>query len=209
MEKDQTKNATSMFIIRYYIPIIFIIGICILIIAWFSLIYPMYLDVKQYGSSDYQIKKDELASSELELRALKILEEEYMKINHTEFSRLESVLPAVDDLPNIYGQIEDIANSLDLEISNISASTPSKSLNETQLSEIVGTETDIKTVDKSGRLNMVNISVTFTDIKNYAALKNFLDSIEKNIRVLDLISMNYGNNQESYSLYFKTYYIDK
>ena len=98
------------------------------------------------------------------------------------------------EISNIYQQIEELSGSLNIDLQgiNINPQTSSKEDSNKNLKS----------------LQQVMVNVSFKGVDSYPEVINFLQGVEKNIRVLDLATFSYSNSQDSYALSFKTYYIN-
>ena len=191
MKKSEMKNLTVVFILRYFSFILFFVVVVIFVLGWFLFVGPEYEQMKRIGSLDYLEKLNDYQEKQGELAALKALEQDYQELNFTEVRKLSQVLPPVEDLINIYGQMDGLAKELGLDLTSISISPEASQMAEAETTSGVG---------------VANISVNLSSIETYSALKGFLEEIEKNIRLLDLSSFSYSPNTNAYSLSFTTYY---
>jgi len=174
--------------------LVILIIIIVFVAGWFLLLQRSYNAISQAGSLNVEKKQIELESNKQELLSLEKLEEQFNSISSAERQYLLSVLPELGDLSNIYQQIEELSGSLNIDLQgiNINPQTSSKEDSNKNLKS----------------LQQVMVNVSFKGVDSYPEVINFLQGVEKNIRVLDLATFSYSNSQDSYALSFKTYYIN-
>jgi len=194
MKNKSIKNFFTLLVLRYNVILVILIIIIVFVAGWFLLLQRPYNAISQAGSLNVEKKQIELDSNKQELLSLKKLEEQFNSISSAERQYLLSVLPELGDLSNIYQQIEELSGSLNIDLKgiNINPQTSSKE----------DSNKDLKS------LQQVMVNVSFEGVDSYPEVINFLQGVEKNIRVLDLATFSYSNSQDSYVLSFKTYYIN-
>ena len=194
MRNKSIKNFFTLLVLRYNVILVILIIIIVFVAGWFLLLQRSYNAISQAGSLNVEKKQIELESNKQELLSLEKLEEQFNSISSAERQYLLSVLPELGDLSNIYQQIEELSGSLNIDLQgiNINPQTSSKEDSNKNLKS----------------LQQVMVNVSFKGVDSYPEVINFLQGVEKNIRVLDLATFSYSNSQDSYALSFKTYYIN-
>lgn len=177
--------------------------IIILLLAFVAVVvfldYPLYKEVKSFRKG-LEIKQEELRGVEellVKIKELKAIYEE----NKDEAKRAFYAIPSGEDLPNLIVQLEALASINGLILEKVDFGQPA--------AEGVkwgpgGEEKEI--VVKEYKTMNVTLEVTGT----YESLKSFLKSVEENIRLMDITSINFSASAEggafSFGVSMNVYY---
>lgn len=186
------------------IKIIQIITIIFLILS-VVLVYEAFNIYPDIGIMEEKIKNQELVVSNSK-DILKRVEElvAFTEGNKIIVDKFDSVLPVNDDKANLLSSLDSLAR-----LNNLS--THKISFNDNTSAQQAGVEgTEINTGDFDTRTIKLSLR------GSYASFKNFLDAIEKNVRVMDIVSVDLTPNPTSkeeeaglrfysYSIVLKTY----
>ncbi|MEK7166815.1 MAG: type 4a pilus biogenesis protein PilO [Patescibacteria group bacterium] len=196
MNKFQQK-ITVIFVQNFKLFLILTI-LVILGLGYFLFVKQFYLELKEKIKELKNFKQNVLITKKKQLDDLKIFKKEYQKLEGLEVQKLITILPFKKDMPELFKQIEDITQksgvtllSLDIADGGIMNASDTK---ETSLSE-----------GKS--LKALNISAEVGGM-DYYTLKVFLNNLEKNIRLIDVISFDFSLNDKSQKINLRTYYLE-
>lgn len=208
------QNKILFFLVRYFR--LALIGIIIILLSFslYFLIMPKISEIREQGGLDYESKLAVWEAKKNELVQLKELEEKISQVTTVEIQKLERILPATKELPDIFRQMENLARDSGLKVTQISITEGVKtSISETETSEetIKSKKQNTTTAKKEeGSLGALTISLSVEGDNTYPALKAFLDNIEDNMRIIDINSLSYaptGGEQKSYAVNLMTYYL--
>lgn len=118
-------------------------------------------------------------------------------LDNQNLKKLYEVLPQKQNLPEIMAQIDALVRKQGLVLGSIQIDNPQESSAEEETPEI----------DKRIKAIQVSIFVLGGD-GSYAKVKKLLDALEKHIRLLDITSFSFDPEMTTYSIIFKTYYLD-
>lgn len=118
-------------------------------------------------------------------------------LDNQNLKKLYEVLPQKQNLPEIMAQIDALVRKQDLVLGSIQIDNPQESSVEEETPEI----------DKRIKTIQVSIFVLGGD-GSYEKVKELLDALEKHIRLLDITSFSFDPEMTTYSIIFKTYYLD-
>lgn len=141
-------------------------------------------------------KKTEITTTEENIEKLneqltrfKRLKREYDSVDQVKIDKVEDLVTATPDLPNLYIQVDELITRNDLVVESISA--------EPQTDKNAKNETD---------LGVVDISVQVSG-GSYAKLKKMLVDLQNNLRILDIKSLSFPEDISSFNLELSAYYI--
>ena len=190
-------NKIFFFTNKYYKVISAILVIIILTSSYFIFFQEEISEIQKVGVVDYQEKLNEKKIKENNLVELEEIFSKYQKLRKDEIEKLDIILPEEINIPSLYIQLEEWAEDIGLVLSEVSIGEKSAS---TPSSKTLGS------LPTSLGLKSVAISLSVHGIDSYEKLKLFLNSIEENIRILDVNSITYSQTVDIYNLNLTTYY---
>lgn len=162
---------------------------------------PQLQTVQRTGLFESKNKQDELAAKKLDLEKIKALASEYSALNLSELEKISKALPTHPRIPDIFAQFEVLAQKNQIIVSSLSVHEG------TALPARQGEQQ----IDKAvlNRIGVLDITLKVGALDSYEKLKAFLNSIESNMRLVDLTSLQYlgQNDHDTYSLNLKSYYL--
>ncbi|MFA6459884.1 MAG: hypothetical protein WCV73_01330 [Patescibacteria group bacterium] len=189
-----------------------VIFVIILLLGLLLFIYPKYQAVSQSSQADVPSQQAELAI--LDNYESKVVELE--KLINTAQSKyaaevkiLEQILPDEPNIPELIAQTDALVQRSGFKISALSFTN--SELDEKELSKKRPAKPDaieLALPPLGKNIQAVNITLNVAG-GDYNAFKILLDKIEKNIRLLDIVSVGFtsGNGQMDYTLALRTYYL--
>jgi Tfp pilus assembly protein PilO len=169
----------------------------IAIIVWF--IMPEY-DNLTLAKADRAAQEESLTSKQAYLTKLNKLKEKYDEAKGL-VPRVDQIFPSTPDIPNLLAEVPDIAGRNGMNVTNIA------------FSDTKGASTDDATAPaESYKSMLINLSVS----GSYDSFKNFLRDMEKELRIMDVQSVQFvvpsisddssTEKEMSFTLGIKTYF---
>ena len=184
----------------WVIGIILVIGL----LGYVFLIGPKYAAIQGVGLLEFTSKQQQLEQKKQELARLEQLARDFFDLNTSELQRIEEVLPKSPKSGDLFAQFEVLANRSEVQLNSIS-------VNKGDTFPVVDAgETDVVTQTPALQsVGVLDINIKVASLDSYDKLKVFLDNIEKNMRLVDLTSLQYltESEQDTYSLNLKAYYL--
>jgi Tfp pilus assembly protein PilO len=209
----QTK-ATKNYFVDHYIFITVFCSLLTLVLLYFFVVSQAFVEFREVRRVDIAEEQERLESLRSDLQLLKRLESNFATINDTTIAEIESVVPKEADLPNLFVNLDGIAKASGNEISTVSFNK-STQREKIGLGRIFG-ETE-ESVDTSGTddnlsaypFTKLYVLVVELDVlsNSYSDFKQFIQTVEKNIRIMDIIDFNYNPLEASFRVRLETYYI--
>jgi len=213
-KKDGKKNASFMRIwfSQYYRIVSY--SFAAVIFAFFFM-FVSYPKISSVGS----LKKDavpkvlsEQENLNKQLDYLVKAQKAKYAISEVDIQNIEKTIPTDPNTPQIFTTLEGISKEVGVTIGTINFSlldapkdgpsvTPSM-----EDGDSFGGE-DVSRSDDFG-ISMIEISLSVSS-GPYDEFKNFLDKVEKNMRLMDIVSLSYSPSGESYGLTLRSYYMPK
>lgn len=190
----------------------------VLLAGGFWLVYPKYQGLRQVTTRSLPDKIGELQALENYAAKIKELEtaiNNWQTKNNAQVKILEQVLPAAPKVPELIAQLDALARTSGFTINSVDFSESEAGLEPAAGSTGRANPKAGKKADAAVNLNLdknihlVNINLNLTG-GDYSAFKKFLDAVEKNMRLLDVASIDFSsslNQSADYNLALTTYYL--
>jgi len=213
---NYTLNTYYKYISIGLVVVVFILG------AWFVL-WPKFSDIRHQNNNKVPELRQERDDKKLYLSKLKTLEEKYSYIasaeNSRELEKINNILPDKANVQSLFVEIERLVTESGFVLEQISINdvkTDIDQLIEFQVADFMdwdGLPPELKAVD-------IEISV---EGGGYNEFKGLLKRIEDNVRLFNLVTVNFSALSEpsyvgqdgeeiatkQYSFNFRTYYLDQ
>lgn len=193
-EKPASTSGKESFI-RYFQVIIFSFIILLILLTAVLLYYFYTSDIEVL---DDQISKQEelLVTRQQQINEFKNKESDYSKLEDSTMQVLDT-LPTDKRLADVYIELETIAikNNIDINSINIISVTPA------------GKDNKKKSKDKIDNVEKLEVNLELESV-DYYTLKDFINDIERSIRLMDIKSILYTPETEGFSISLYAYYLE-
>lgn len=179
IKKSKIKSYKNI-AVRFYWLIIIAAFLVGILFEYFVIVKPKVQQTKNGGPLDLASRQSVLNEQKDYLEKLKILKSEADGINRAELEKINYVLAEKVSIPDILKQISTISQQPKLKSGGFS----------------------YKYSD-----GVLTFNFDFTG-GTYQEIKNFLDEIEKNIRIMDVTDIAIKDAGEKFSLTIKSYYLE-
>lgn len=198
--------------IKYIPSVVTLIVVVILGLGYWFFFQPIVLQLSNGGILDTANKARQLSTLMDYLAKQKTLVSEYEKISAKEAASVASMLPSEKDIPSLFVQLEALAKEggfapLYIETDEAAALASDANSSRAIKKRPVITDTDdILSLPRG--VKKVTLSFKMGE-GDYSDLKNFLNRLENNQRLLDVSSLRYFAKINAYDLTLNAYYIDE
>jgi hypothetical protein len=195
-KKDKKKKnlQLKLAVARYYKLITVALIIVIIALSYYFILEPKYQEVGVGGRYDLDNLQQEFTKRENYLRDLKKLAANYQEVNQTDIEKLKKILPEEKDIPGLFVQLQALAEEYNFLLVNVS-------INES--AEAAQKKTGVGGIKKlSISLNLISSGET----GDYDELKEFLTTLEHNLRLFDVNAVYFSPESPNYTLDIFTYY---
>ena len=193
----KNKNQIIQGLVKYFSVLLVLSLVIIIGLGTAFLLWPKYKEIKEQEILSYDQKQEELVQKKQELAALKDLDQQLNQISNQEIERMNLLLPTDQNYPAIFRQIEQIGQENDLVLNRISISEGGeRESDESEIGPDLSSNKEIRTL---------TLSIAFSGDQSYQKLKQLLASIENNLMILDVSSLNYSPVQQGYNFNILTY----
>lgn len=175
------------------------IAVVVLVVGGLWWLYPKYDSVQKQGLLTYDSKKLQLQRRTEYLKKINAMLESYRSIDADKIALANLILPDDSQIPELFVMLDQLGRDMNLKVSRIAFATQGAVV-----------DPAIKSAGKSGgQLQRMGITMglDMEDGISYGKFKEILNTLEQNIRILDLNSVSYDSAQKSITLNLNTYYL--
>lgn len=194
------------FYIQQFKFLIVVLAVIIILPGYLFLLRP---EMSGYNRDKAVIagKRSGLEQSVHQLLNYKEVSADYDRISPAEADKVNEILPVGVDKPSLYVNIESIVSDAGLTLENVNI-TESKSPVQLKAKTKAKDLPDKSTPDQiKGELKIATINFSASGV-NYSRLKNLLAIIEKNLRLLDVQSLDYNPADGVVTMSLASYYLE-
>ncbi len=196
MRFDSLVRKVKLIFTKYYAVVLVIFVLIILLVGYLLFIKNTVSAIKNIGLVDIKNKQAELFASKETLLRLQALKNRYDEITADELDQLAAFLPGQEDIPYLVLKIKKFIEDMGLKLDSLDVGPLT--------TDMIQKKSDQASSEKS--LNKLTISLSIRGLDSYAGLKTFLEELSGNQPLLELTSISYSPDKDSYSLNLSTYY---
>ena len=170
----------QVILVKFYWLIIIVVFLIALMVEYFLIIKPKLEQTVEGRPLDIQSRQEILIEQKEYYEKLKSLKVEADEVNIAELEKVDYVLAKQIDVPNILNQINVLTQSQDLKIINF---------------------------DFSFEKGVIVMSFRFKG-GTYQTVKQYLEMLEKNIRIMDVVNINMTDIGNNFTIKIHSYYLE-
>lgn len=207
--QPEKVNIITVFLNRYYKYGIIIISLIILSFASFLWFRPRLQEINNVSAEQLPSRQAKLAQLDAYAADLIKLEKnitDFKNNKAAELDKLTKILPTGAEVPELFAQMEALIENktdYDFTLQSISFGEPE-----------TAAEVEISPKTSQQKISSVDITLNIQG-GDYIQFKKLLSNIEKHLRVMDVMSINFSGinvdlaseQKAAYSLTVKTYYL--
>lgn len=186
------------FLKRYFIVINIFLIFLILMFSYLFLIKPK-IDLTIAGiKENISIQQNALNIQRKKLADMEAALDFYRQITEQQLQQIVSILPNKYPKEKLFGEIEDVIIQHGFILSDIS-------LNHLEEPDLESLEPEINSLPSASNLGIIEISLN-VGLVDYSNLKQFLNILESNLPLLDILSLSFAPGGDTLGLEMRTYY---
>jgi len=198
------KNYVNNLLNTYFNLFVVIFISFALLITYFLLLKPKVDETTNAISENISSHEKVLQAEKTKLANLQDAVLAYQNINPVDLTRVNSILPDDYAKESLYGEIEEIIIQNGFIPTLISLNKEGESAG--IMASTTDTSVKVGTAKISDKIGVIGVTVNITSI-DYAGMKNLLNVLESNLRMLDVQQVSLTGGGATLKLY--TYYYKK
>ncbi|MFA5076470.1 MAG: hypothetical protein WC480_03590 [Patescibacteria group bacterium] len=209
---NQPKENRPLYYLNKYFYWFIIIIISVVSLSFYSFLFKPQLqreNLKNFSEQTAIIKLNGLKKQAFEIEEIIA---KYNEFSAGDLSKINEILPTEADIPNLIVQLDTLTKQAGLTLASFSVSQPTNVVSGTALmtnpTENNPSQTSNKPVTKTVKekeIKKLTIALNLED-GDYEALKQVVALIESNLRLMDIASINFGGEAQSYLITLNAYY---
>jgi len=204
-KEGQTRQKINVLLIEYFKWLIAFLVLVVLALGYFFLLKPEYEEVVQSAKSGQLNKEQEYLERREYLGKLKNLVAVFQSVKPSEIKKIDYILKPKDVPEELFSQVEAIVkkNGLLLKSLKIESGGEESKDSSRKVSRTTEEKTEVALPPEIGKTK-ATLEVLGVD---YFGLKSLLVSIENNLRLMDVVNVDFSPEGNSVQLVFYTYYL--
>jgi len=175
-----------------------IILLATLSVGVFFVIYPKYRAIKNKTDAVLSDQGQKIEFQQQYIAVLKQANANFAKVNEEDLKRLNEFLPEKVDTEKLLIQLEQYEKDTGMQFNSFSINDATGGQAENMLNNNSGT-------DPMSYVGRIKISLSVANL-NYTRIKQFLDKLQTNLRLLDIVNVSFGPGNGGVVLDMYTYY---
>lgn len=207
-QAEVLKNKINGFLINYFNYLVFSLGVIILIVGLFALVYPKYQQISkanQEAKNSLQIKYETKLNY---LNFIRNLKKSYESISNDGKAKIAAMVPAGRDTSTIIKEVESIVaknNAILLSIKIEPQTIDSKINLRVESREDKEPPAGIFNQPPQG-VGLVKLEISMGSV-NYPVLKNIIKTFENNLKLFDIAKISFNAKDNTALLNIYSYYL--
>ena len=204
-KEGQTRQKINVLLIEYFKWLIAFLVLVVLALGYFFLLKPEYEEVVQSAKSGQLNKEQEYLERREYLGKLKNLVAVFQSVKPSEIKKIDYILKPKDVPEELFSQVEAIVkkNGLLLKSLKIESGGEESKDSSQKVSRTTEEKTEVALPPEIGKTK-ATLEVLGVD---YFGLKSLLASMENNLMLMDVASVNFAPEGNSAQLTFYVYYL--
>jgi hypothetical protein len=198
-EKNIRLKKLNKFLNDYFNRIVAVTVATVFIFGLIFILIPKYQQTVKLVDSLNQQQTLDVKAKQQELEKINQLIATYSKIDKKYIDKIDSVVPLSENKEELFSELSYLVSVNQLFLNSVSLSTVSLYENSGLL------PVDRADKDIIDNLQEVTVSISVKGT-NYQSFKNFLSALENNLRLMDVVSIQFDPQGENASLVINVYY---
>jgi hypothetical protein len=199
---EERKNITrqlNKFLSDYFNWVVAGIVLIVFVIGFFAILLPKYEQTVKLIDAGNQQQTLDTSSKQNELDKINKLLATYNGIDKKYIDKVNAIAPSIQNKEELFSELNYLISVNQLSLQSVSLS-PIENYQDQGLMAISPAQQAIP-----NEIQMVNVSIAVNGI-DYESFKNLLTSLENNLRLIDVLSLNFAPGSSNTTLMIDTYY---
>ena len=204
-KEGQTRQKINVLLIEYFKWLIAFLVLVVFILGYFFLLKPKYEEIAKLTGDGQLSQEQEYLERREYLDKLKNLVAVFQSVKSSEIKKIDYILKPKDVPEELFSQVEAIVkkNGLLLKSLKIESGGEESKDSSQKVSRTTEEKTEVALPPEIGKTK-ATLEVLGVD---YFGLKSLLASMENNLMLMDVASVNFAPEGNSVQLVFYTYYL--
>jgi len=211
-KKDESEDPGKFLIFwqHYFYPVLVLEAVIILFFGYWFILKPQAAKIFKSGAeltNIIQVEQAQLSAYEQQIDNLQKIKDEYTLVSGQDISRLAEMLPAEPALKDLAMQVSRIVEASGLLLQEIDFDQQSLvSSSRTTSRQPAGLKEAAADTGDNSQLGQVILGLNIGGT-SYRSLKSLLESLERNLRLIDVQKIKFSPDDGRLDLIIKAYYL--
>jgi len=198
-KKEQAKRFMRMWFDEYFKLVTAFVCIFLIILSYVFVLSPKVGKAIDLRGDKYENVLQNKEKLQNQLDYLTMAQSDRKGISIEEIENIDLLLPSIPSTPQILTSIESVAKSSNTTLEGIELAILDPN-------DFLDSDSSVSQLNVPSGVFIVEMSATISN-GSYDDLKKFLSNLEKNIRLMDIVSISYSPMSDSYSITIRAYYL--
>jgi hypothetical protein len=189
----------NKFLDDYFSWIVVGVVVVVFVLGFFTLLLPKYEQTVKFVNDANQQQSLDVTAKQTELDKINLLIAAYNKIDKKYITKVNAIAPVAQNKEELFSELNYLVSVNQLILQSISLS-PVGAYKDQGIVPITPAQAAI-----SDGLQTVSVSLSVKGT-SYESFKNFLASLENNLRLMDILSIQFDPQGQSTTFVIDTYY---
>jgi len=196
----KNQNSLNIFLNQYFNILILFVIVIALVFSYLIVLKPKFDQTLGAIKENILNQQKLYAEQTKKLADLKLISEVYGKISPEDLQKFNGALPDKYVQERLYGELEEMISANGFIVDAIKLTSEEEKASPTKDDDpFAGLPL------KSNKIGLVPVEISVSAI-DYIGLKNLLRLIENNLRLFDIVDVDFSNAENKLSLKLVTYY---
>ncbi len=200
-DKKQLIKAVNDFLIDYFRWLATLMVLAVFSIGAFFVVLPKYQEVSREINETLTDQDNKYRTVSQYVNDLRKVNAEYRAIDQTSLERMKKFLPTDPETEDLLVQLESLSRSQGINLTSLNLSSEGKKASGNPFAGNEGGNASL-----AADIGRVKINLAAKNV-DYNLLKDFLGSLEKSLRLLDVYNVDFQPSYGSMTLEIYAYYL--
>lgn len=201
---SKNQNALNLFLNSYFSIFVLFAVVIVFVLAYFFWLRPKFIQTLGAIRANVEMQQQLYEAQQKKLISLKAVSELYKKIDKEDLKKFNGVLSENYVKERLFGELEEIVYTNGFLIDSIKLSRP----DEGEEGERGAAEETVTLQKLSPRIGQINVNISISTI-DYTGFKNLVKIMENNLRLFDIVKLDFSPSEGMANFTLATYYYKK
>jgi len=196
----------NSFLIKYFKFFVLFLVVLVLVLGYFFLLGPKYKEIQTMIKHSQQQRQEIFLSKQKKLNRLKDYIKSYEKFSSQNKEKINYILPQKYNQEQLFSELNHLVEKNNLILKNISVKGGKTKVEFGQTKKDIENQAQNETLKAPAGVQKYAVEMSILGT-NYYSLKNFLYTLENNLKLLDITKLNFSPSSKTLNLTLMTYYL--
>ena len=205
----KTRQYVNDLLNKYFKWAVLLVVILMFLMGYFWVLQPKYEDTMDSIKTHLRLKRQSYLTKKEQLAKIEKLASTYKNMDQEKIDKVNTFLPTGRNYERLFTEMDALVSRNGLILSQMNMNVEGES-NEKEGRQQNENEQEEDSIQRStpSKVRAVKIKMKLAGV-DYPGLKSFISSLENNLRLMDVTSINFSPDKGTAQLRVRTYYFNK